>query len=197
MPIPKNHKEIKSFLGLTGFYRKFIKDFAKIAKPLTTQLKKDSTINPDEQEYKEAFQTLKLYLMNDPILRHPDFSKHFTLTTDASNFAIGAVLSQEGRPISFASRTLNAHETRYSTIEKELLAIVWATSYFRPYLFGRKFTLQTDHKPLTFLENIQEDNSKLQRWKLKLLEYDFNIKHIKGRDNFVADVVANRNTRTQ
>lgn len=125
-PIPKTQKEIKQFLGLTGFYRKFIKDYAKLAKPMTNCLKKGNKVNPFNPEYINAFNKLKLLISTDPILIYPNFDKTFYLTTDASNFAIGAVLSQDGHPICYASRTLNEHEINYSVIEKELLAIVWA-----------------------------------------------------------------------
>ena len=127
---------------------------------------------------------------HEPILAYPDFAKPFTLTTDSSNFALGAVLSQNGHPICFASRTLNEHEIKYSTIEKELLGIVFGTSYFRPYLYGRRFIIQTDHKPLVWLSNLKEPNLKLQRWKLKLDEYNFEVKYIKGKDNYVADALS-------
>lgn len=188
--IPKTPKEIKRFLGLVGYYRKFIKDFARIAKPMTSFLKQNSKVNINCPKYIEAFETLKTLIINPPILKYPDFSKTFTLTTDASNYAIGAVLSQSDHPISFASRTLNDHETRYSTIEKELLAIIWATKYFRPYLYGRKFIIETDHKPLQWLSNLKEPNMKLQRWKIRLSEYDYEIVYVKGKTNYVADALS-------
>lgn len=188
--IPKTTKQIKSFLGLVGYYRKFIKDFAKVAKPLTLRLKKESKINPQDLDYQESFEKLKLLITSEPVLKYPDFNKPFVLTTDASNYAIGSVLSQEGHPTCFASRTLNDHETRYSTIEKELLAIIWSTQYFRPYLYGRPFIIRTDHRPLSWLSNLKEPNSKLQRWKCKLEEYNFKIEYIKGKDNIVADALS-------
>jgi len=117
--------------------------------------------------------------MFDPILIYPNFEKKFSLTTDASNIAIGAVLSQEHKPICYASRTLNEHELNYSAIKKELLAIVWAMKYFRSYLFGRKFDI-CDHRPLVWLSNIKDPNMKLQRWKIKLNEYDYNIQYLPG-----------------
>jgi len=124
-PIPKTPKEIKSFLGLCGFYRKFIPIFANIVIPMTIKLKKGATINIKDKPYIEAFEKMKILITSDPILIYPDFSKSFSLTTDASNMAIGAVLSQNHKPICYASRTLNEHEINYSTIEKELLTIVW------------------------------------------------------------------------
>lgn len=192
-PIPKTQTEIKSFLGLIGYYRKFIKDFAKITKPLTLCLKKDSKINIDDK-YISAFNTCKNLLINSPILQYPDFSQKFILTTDASNIALGGVLSQgsigSDKPIAFASRTLNESEQKYSTIEKELLAIVWACKYFRPYLFGRKFTIYTDHRPLVWLFNLKEPNSKLVRWRLKLEEYDYDITYKAGKTNTNADALS-------
>lgn len=189
-PIPKTTKQIKQFLGLTGYYRKFIKDYSSIAKPMTKCLKKDSKITINDPEYEKSFNTLKTLLTHDPILAYPDFSKTFTLTTDASNYALGAVLSQDNHPICYASRTFNTHEINYSTIEKELLAIIWATKYFRPYLFGRKFTIETDHKPLTWLFSIKEPNSKLVRWRLRLSEYDYEIRYKKGTKNSNADALS-------
>lgn len=133
-------------------------------------------------------------LTNDPILQYPDFTKEFLLTTDASNVAIGAVLSQgpigSDKPIAYASRTLNSSELNYSTIEKELLAIVWACKYFRPYLFGRKFKIITDHKPLQWVMNLKEPNSRLKRWRLKLSEYDFSVIYKQGKFNTNADALS-------
>jgi len=157
---------------------------------MTKYLKKEQIIDIQNEEYKNAFNKLKMLIASDPILTRPDFNKKFTLTTDASNYALGAVLAQENKPICFASRTLNEHEVNYSAIEKELLAIVWSTKYFRPYLYGRRFTVQTDHKPSVWLESLKEPNMKLQRWKLKLNEYDFEIKHIQGKENHIADALS-------
>lgn len=192
-PIPRTTKEIKGFLGLLGYYRKFIKDFARITKPLTLCLKKDSKIE-HTPEFIECFETCKNLLTNEPLLQYPDFSKPFNLTTDASNYALGAILSQgpigSDKPIAFASRTLNNSETNYSTIEKETLAIVWATKYFRPYLFGRKFKILTDHKPLQWLFSLKEPNSKLVRWRLRLEEFDYEICYKKGKKNTNADALS-------
>ncbi|GBP97604.1 Retrovirus-related Pol polyprotein from transposon 297 [Eumeta japonica] len=160
-PLPKTQKEIKQFLGLAGYYRKFMKDYSKIAKPMTRYLKKDSVVEFKNLEYIESFESLKRLLTNSPVLAYPDFNQKFVLQTDASKFALGAVLSQNGHPICYASRSLNGAEQNYSTIEKELLAIVWSTKYFRPYLFGRKFLIETDHRPLVWLFSIKEPNSKL------------------------------------
>lgn len=192
-PIPKTPKQIKTFLGLLGYYRKFINDFANLTKPLTSCLKKGSKIVLNER-YVQAFETCKNILTNDPLLQYPDFSKPFNLTTDASNFALGAVLSQgpigSDKPICYASRTLTDSEINYSTIEKELLAIVWATKYFRSYLFGNKFRIITDHRPLTWVMNLKEPNSKLIRWRLKLEEFNYEIIYKKGKANTNADALS-------
>lgn len=189
-PIPKNAKQIKQFLGLTGYYRRFIRDYSRIAKPITKYLKKDAKLDINDPEYLNSIETLKRLLTTEPILKYPDLSKTFIITTDASNYALGAILSQDDHPICFASRTLNDHEQNYSTIEKELLAIVWATKYFRPYVFGRKFYIETDHKPLQWLFSVKEPNSRLFRWKIKLSEYNYEIRYKKGRQNGNADALS-------
>lgn len=192
-PIPRTPTEIKSFLGLIGYYRKFIKDFAKITKPLTSCLKKGKKIVIDET-YIDAFNKCKELLVNAPILQYPDPEKPYILTTDASLFAIGAVLSQgsigSDRPIAYASRTLTETETRYSAIERELLAIIWAIKHFRPYLFGKEFYIYTDHKPLVWLDSLKDPNSKLTRWRLKLLDFNYKIIHKSGRQNTNADALS-------
>lgn len=188
-PLPKTKTEIKSYLGILGYYRKFIKDFAKISKPLTQCLKKDNQVR-HTPDFINAFNHTKTILTNEPILQYPDFTKTFELTTDASKFALGAVLSQNQKPICYASRTLNETEQKYSTIERELLAIVWATKQFRPYLFGVKFILYTDHRPLVWLRNLKEPNSKLTRWSLKLEEFNFDIKYLPGKTNKIADALS-------
>ena len=193
-PIPKTKKEIKQFLGLLGYYRKFIDNFAKLTKPLTSCLKKNSVINPNNSEYIECFETCKTLLTNDPILQYPDFEKEFIVTTDASDVALGAVLSQNTNgsdlPVAYASRTLNDSERRLATIEKELLAILFALKTFRPYVYGRRFTLYTDHRPLQWLFGIKDCSSKLFRWRMKLADYDFVIKYKPGSTNHVADALS-------
>ena len=189
-PMPTTAKEIKSFLGLVGYYRKFISNFSKIISPITKCLKKGSKIDFKNPDYIDAFEQCKELLTNAPILIYPDFEKEFYLTTDASNVAIGSVLSQNSKPVAYYSRTLNSAEKNYSTIEKELLAIIESTRHFRPYLFGRKFTVETDHNPLVWLYKIKEPNTRLARWKLKLDEFDFKIVYKKGNENKVADALS-------
>lgn len=190
MQAPTSIKLIKQFLGITGYYRKFMRDYAKVAYPMVRLLKQNAILDFRSKEFLNSFETLKKLITSEPVLQPPDFNKLFVLTTDASQFAIGSVLSQNGHPICYASRTLSDHEIRYSTIEKEALAVVWSVKRFRIYLYGRKFQIQTDHKPLVWLHNIKEPNMKLQRWKIMLNEYDFDITHIKGRHNTVADALS-------
>jgi len=185
-PEPKRIKDIQSFIGLAGYYRKFIKNFSKIAKPLTKLTKKTEKFMWTAEQ-QSAFEELKERLMTAPVLRYPDFTQEFIVTTDASAYAIGAVLSQgkvgDDRPIAYASRVLTRAEQNYSTTEKELLAIVWAVKHFRPYIYGTKFKVVTDHKPLI-------SGSGLIRWRLKLEEYDYEIIHKAGRANANADALS-------
>lgn len=188
-PIPISQKEIKQYLGLAGFYRKFIKDFSKIAYPITRCLKKGAKIDINDP-YKDSFEQLKVLLTNAPVLAYPDFTQQFTLTTDASNIAIGSVLSQKGHPIAYHSRTLNPAERNYSTIEKELLSIVDSCKHFRPYLWGQKFIIESDHRPLQWLFSLKDPSSRLYRWKVKLEAFNFDIRYVKGQTNFVADALS-------
>lgn len=145
---------------------------------------------------REAFTQLKQILSRRPLLQYPDFSRPFIVTTDASNVAIGAILSQgsigSDLPISYISRTLNKAEINYSTTEKELLAIVWALKKFRPYIYGHKLTVVTDHKPLTWLCNVTDPGARLVRWRLKLEEYD--IVYKPGTLNTNADALSRIST---
>jgi transposase InsO family protein len=160
-------------------------------KPLTALLRKDAEfeITP---EINACFEKCKQILTLDPVLIYPDFSKEFILTTDASDYAIGAVLSQgpagNDRPIAYASRTLSKTEERYSTTEKEFLAIVWAVKHFRPYLYGRKFKMFTDHQPLTF--SMTNANHRIIRGKLALEEFDYELIYKPGKQNVVADALS-------
>lgn len=192
-PVPRNPREVKSFLGLTGYYQKFVKDFSQISKPLITLLKKDARFKWTDL-CQHSFETFKGVLTTEPLLQHPDFSQPFLITTDASNSAIGAVLSQ-GRvgsdlPMSYISRTLNKAEPNYNTTEKKLLAIVWAVKQFRHYVFGHKFYIVTDHRPLTWLFSVADSGATLIRWRLKLEEYDYEIIYKPGVLNTNADALS-------
>lgn len=196
-PRPENQKQIKQFLGLIGHYRRFIKDFSKFARPLNLLLRKDSQFQWTRDHHK-SFEYFKYILTHKPLLQFPDFSKEFLLTTDASSYTIGAILSQgeigQDKPIAYASRSLNKAEINYSTIHRELLAIVWAVQHFRPYLYGRKFTILTDHRPLSWLFSCKDPSSRLIRWRLKLEEFDYVIKYKPGRVNSNVDALSRNPT---
>ena len=156
---PHTVRQVRSFLGTINFYGKFIPNMAERRRPLNELLKKGVRFRWSDAAEK-AFQDLKTCLLGEPLLVRPNYDDTFIITTDASDLAIGAVLSNEStndRPIAFASRALVGAESRYHTIEKELLAIVWATEYFKHYIYGQKFIVYTDHRPLVSI------------WRLKVI----------------------------
>jgi hypothetical protein len=177
-PIPKTVRDIRAFLGLAGYYRRHVPNFANLAKPLTSLTKKETPfVWTGEQQ--TAFEELKQILSTEPLLIYPDFSQPFIVACDASTKAVGAVLSQirgEERPIAYCSRQLNSAESKYSTTELELLAFLFATKQFR-YLYGRRFRVYTDHRALKWLLNLQDPSSRLTRWAVKLSEYDYKVEH--------------------
>ncbi|UYV63094.1 hypothetical protein LAZ67_2003108, partial [Cordylochernes scorpioides] len=190
LPHPKKVKEVQSFLGMCSYYRKFIKDFSLIADPLTGLIRKNAQFTWTEKQ-EEAFQNLKKALINPPILGHFDPNAATYIHTDASNYGLGATLVQiicgEEKVISYLSRTLSKAEQNYSTTEKECLAVVWAISKLRPYLYGRHFKIITDHHALCWLKNLKDPTGRLARWALKIQEYDFDIIHKSGKKHMDAD----------
>ena len=164
-PKPHTKREVRAFLGLTGYYRRFIPDFASIAAPLSDLTKKQCpNVVKWDTRCEEAFHQLKQSLCSSPVIHSPDFTKEFVLQTDASERGVGAVLSQrdkdgEEHPVAYFSRKLLPREERYSTVEKECLAIKLAVHMFRVYLLGRKFVIQTDHRSLEWLDRLKENNS--------------------------------------
>ena len=190
-------EDIRSFLGLCGFYRRFIKDFSKITAPLTQLLHKDAPFIWDEPQ-QEAFQQLKDAMMTKPVLVLPDPSKPFVCTTDASGYAIGATLSQDQgsglKPIAYLSKKMNEHEMNYPVHEQELLSIVISMTTWRQYLHGNPFTLRvlTDHHSLQWLKTQPHLSRRQQRWVELLAEYDFNIEYQEGKKNVVADALSRR-----
>lgn len=192
-PQPRNLTEVQRFLGCCNYYRRYIANYAHTARPLHDLCKKQVEF-VWSTNCQRAFESMKEKLVSAELLLFPDFNETFILTCDASDTAIGAVLSQgpipQDRPIQFFSRTLTDAQTRYPTIEKELLSIVAAVEHFRHYLYGRKFVIYTDHKPLLYVMNNRKPNSRLFRWKLALLEYDFVIVHKAGAQNVVADALS-------
>lgn len=192
---PQTKKEVRSFLGLTGYYRDFIPNYSAVAAPLTELTKKRGPNKVIWEEcHQQAFETLRRVLSSSPVLRSPELQEPFILRTDASSSSVGAVLLQRHdgvlHPVAYASRKLLARETRYSTIEREALALVWAIQKFHVYLFGKRFVLQTDHQPLAYINSAKHMNSRVLRWSLLLTEYDFVVEYIKGAENIGADYLS-------
>ena len=194
-PRPHNVKTTRSFLGLANYYRRFVKDFAKIAAPLNNLLRKQQKfVWTDSCDI--AFQTLKEALISAPILAFPDFTAIFYLYTDASTDGLGATLGQlqNGKEvvIAYAGRDLNPAERNYSTTEREALGVIFGIKKFEPYLYGRKFILYTDHHSLKWLMNISDCTGRLARWSLRIQQHDFEIRHRPGTQHGNADALSRR-----
>lgn len=192
--VPSCVADIQRFLGLTGHYRRFVRDFSHIAAPIYTLLKKDSKWKWTEDCH-SSFEELKKRLTSYPILRQPDFSKPFILYTDASGIAIGAILCQvddDGNEyvVAYASRKLKGAELNYGITEKECLAVIWAIKHFRVYLFGKKFKVVTDHSALQWLMKIKEPIGKLARWSIFLQTYEFDIVYRQGKKHQNVDALS-------
>ncbi|GKA07249.1 DNA-directed DNA polymerase [Tanacetum coccineum] len=190
LPYPTNVKGVRSFLGHAGFYRRFIKDFSMISKPMTQLLMKDAKFDFSD-DCKKAFNILKEKLTTAPIIISPDWNVPFELMCDASDFAVGAVLGQridgKFKPIYYASKTLNNAQEHYTTTEKELLVVVFSFDKFRPYLILSKTIVYTDHLALKYLFSKHDAKPRLIRWVLLLQGFDIEIKDKKGAENLDAD----------
>jgi len=192
---PQTKKQVRSLLGVIGYYRKFIHNFAGVAEPLTTLVRAGQ---PDRVIWSEscqkAFQTVLDALNSNPILILPNFREKFFLRTDASDVGVGACLLQRREdllhPVTYVSRKLLPRETRYSIIEKECLAIVWSVNKLSRYLLGTKFYIESDHRPLLFLAGKRSTSARLMRWALSLQPFVFDIAHIKGSENNLADLLS-------
>ena len=185
MKRPENLKELRVFLGLTGHYRRFIKGYAEMVKPLT-QLTSVKVEYKWEERHQHIFEQLKQKLTSEPILWLPRYDRKFVLETDASKEGLGVILSQRDetgmeRPIYYFSKTLNNAQQNYSATERECLAIIEGVKKFRHYLIGKEFEVITDAHSLQWLLNIKDPNSRLARWGLRLQEYDFSVKHRPGK----------------
>ena len=197
--VPKNVKEVKSFLGLCGYYRKYVECFADIARPLHKACKQGKKLNWTE-ECQQAFERLKEALISPPILTYPVNGKEFILDTDASNVAVGAVLSQEidGQEcvVAYMSKALNKHEESYCTTRKELLAVVTALKNFHHYLYGQKIHLRTDNSAVSWLRSLKNPSGQIARWLQILGTYNMTITHRSGKKHSNADALSRAPCKT-
>ena len=199
-PRPQTVKELRTFLGLINYFRRFLQDRAKICEPLNTLTKKGVPFLWSKQ-CEESFQMIKDILCKPPILQYPRFNKRFYLSTDASTQAIGACLCQKDEhgnfvPIAYCGRSLKPHEKNYTVTKLELLATVFAIQYFQVYLAGQQFTLITDHSPLTSILKQKTLTPQLARFSLLIQSFDFTVEHQKGLLNSAADALSRREYQT-
>lgn len=187
---PQNILELRGFLGLTGYYRKFVQGYRLLARPLTNLLKKGQFGWSDEVE--QAFEKLKKVMTSTPTLAMPNFNDTFTIEIDASRYGIGAVLHQQGRPIAYMSRALGIAKKSWSVYNKEMFAIVEAVRVWRPYLLGQRFTILTDQRNIKFFLEQQVATPEQQKWMAKLMGYDYEIVYRSGRENAAADALSRR-----
>lgn len=192
-PVPHDKDSTKRFVAFANYYRRFIQNFSEISRPLNNLSRKKVEFKWNSQ-CQEAFDKLKASLVSPPVLAYPDFDKQFVITTDASKYACGAVLSQiidgHDRPIAFASKPFSKGESNKITMEQELLSIHWAIKYFRPYIYDKFFIVNSDHRSLVYLFSLKDPSSKLTRIRLDLEEHNFEIRHISGKSNVVADALS-------
>ena len=190
-PVPANVKNVRSFLGLAGYYKKFVMDYATIAEPLINLTRKHANFHWTTS-CQNSLDTLKDALTKALVLAYPDPAKSYILDTDCSGIGAGAVLCQTDdngleRPIAYHARTLNPAERRYSVTKEEMCALVSAVKHFKPYLYGAKFTIHTDHSSLAWLSNMKAPTGILTRWLEILSQFDFVIQHRPGNRHSNAD----------
>jgi hypothetical protein len=189
-PIPRTLKALRGFLGLTGYYRKFIAGYGSVASPLTALLKRDAFQWTDEAA--EAFCQLKQSLLTAPLLQLPDFTKRFFIDCDASGSGFGAVLHQGDGAIAFFSRPVSRHHQKLPAYERELIGLVKAVRHWRPYVWGRPFTVRTDHYSLKFLLDQRLSTIPQHTWVSKLFGYDITVEYRPGKLNGAADALSRR-----
>jgi hypothetical protein len=192
-PRPSNVKEVRSFLGLEGYYRKFVKDFSIMARPMSKLTKKDVNFHLSV-ECENSFSTLKNSLVTAPILTLPDLGKRFRVYSDASLVGLGCVLMQDGKVISYASGKMKKHEQNYPTHDLELAAVVFALKIWRHYLYGESCDIFTNHKSLKYLFTQKELNLRQRRWLEFIKDHDLTIQYNPGRANVVADALSRKST---
>ena len=198
---PTKVKEVRRFLGMCGFYRKHIPKFAQIAIPLTNLTRSNEEYRWSN-ECQAAFESLKAKLVEAPVLKRANLEKPFFLSTDASNTHVGGVLNQEQSDgtiaaIGYFSRKLKGPEIRYSTTDKEALAVVLSCRHFQHYLWNRKFFIYTDHQPLSYVFKRKTKSPRMNRWILEMREYQFEVSYVKGTQNRVADFLSRPINRIQ
>ncbi|GFX69855.1 retrovirus-related Pol polyprotein from transposon 17.6 [Trichonephila clavipes] len=189
MKPPKNSKEVSKFLGIAGWYQKFIPQYADICEPLYRFKKKEAKFNWST-EAQDSFDKIKRALTEALVLQLPNFTEQFNLFTDATGVGIGAVLNQNHRPIAFASRTLNKAERNYTVTERECLVVIWALNKFKTYFGSLPVKVITDHTALTKLTNGKNLSSRMIRWAFKLSEFNIEWEHRPGVQNVVTDVLS-------
>jgi len=194
---PRNIREVRAFLGLTNYWRRFIRNYSIISGPLRELLLKDVPFKwTDRQE--KAFNELKDRLCSSPILGYPSVNSPYILTTDACDGGLGYILSQtsptgQRKVICYGGRSLKPHEMNYPTVQKELAAVIQAITTWHPYLANQRFTIETDHVSLKYIKDLKLGNSRLIRWPLLLSMYQFDIKHVPGAKNGGADGLSRQN----
>jgi hypothetical protein len=187
-PHPKTLKILRGFLGLTGYYHKFVKNYGKITTPLTALLKNNSfTWNPTAAQ---DFHTLNMAMCTTPVLAFPDFKNTFVLECDASRKGIGTILMQEGRPLAFTSKQLSERNMGKSIYENEMLVILHVVDLWHPFLLGKCFQIKTDHQSLKYFLEQRISSPKQQKWVAKLFRYDYEIIYNKGKENVVVDALS-------
>jgi len=184
-PVPTSIKQLRAFLGLASYYRKFIRNFAMLADPLTDLLKKD--VFHWSTKSQQAFDSLKTTLTYAPVSALPNFAKPFVLETDASGTGIGAILSQDSHPIAFFLKKMSPLMQKQSAYAQEMYAITTTVAKFRHYLLGHHFIVRTDHKSLKEMQTQVIQTPEQQAWLPKLLGYNFDIEYKKGTENQAAD----------
>jgi hypothetical protein len=189
--MPSTVTEVRSTLGLAGYYRRFIEGFSKIAKPITSLMEKGREFKWDEKCQK-SFNQLKLRLMSPPMLVMPDLQKGFDIYCDACGQGLGSVLMQEGHVIAYASRYLRKHELNYPTHDLELAAVVHALKIWRHYIMGTKCQVYTDHKSLKYIFTQKDLNLRQRQWLELIKDYDLEIHYHPGKANLVADALSQK-----